>query len=107
MKGHANFPLFRCGHLEGDPKEVSPIFTQFVDCTWQLMQQFPCAFDFNERLLLEIHDHIYSCQFGNFLGTCQKDREDLRSVGILRDRRCFVFVGFEEQRTNCLMNSRV
>ncbi|KAL8181154.1 UNVERIFIED_CONTAM: Myotubularin- protein 8 [Gekko kuhli] len=68
----------RCGHLEGDPKEVSPVFTQFVDCTWQLMQQFPCAFDFNERLLLEIHDHIYSCQFGNFLGTCQKDREDLR-----------------------------
>uniref|UniRef100_A0ACB8FWV0 Myotubularin- protein 8 n=2 Tax=Sphaerodactylus townsendi TaxID=933632 RepID=A0ACB8FWV0_9SAUR len=68
----------RCGYLEGDPKEVSPVFTQFMDCTWQLMQQFPCSFAFNERLLLEIHDHIYSCQFGNFLGTCQKDREDLR-----------------------------
>ncbi|XP_015666239.1 myotubularin-related protein 8 [Protobothrops mucrosquamatus] len=68
----------RCGHLEGDPKEVSPIFTQFLECTWQLMQQFPCAFGFNERLLLEIHDHVYSCQFGNFLGTCQKDREDLK-----------------------------
>ncbi|XP_070615782.1 phosphatidylinositol-3,5-bisphosphate 3-phosphatase MTMR8-like isoform X1 [Erythrolamprus reginae] len=68
----------RCGHLEGDPKEVSPIFTQFLECAWQLMQQFPCAFEFNERLLLEIHDHVYSCQFGNFLGTCQKDREDLK-----------------------------
>ncbi|KAM3827526.1 phosphatidylinositol-3,5-bisphosphate 3-phosphatase MTMR8 [Vipera latastei] len=68
----------RCGHLEGDPKEVSPIFTQFLECTWQLMQQFPCAFGFNERLLFEIHDHVYSCQFGNFLGTCQKDREDLK-----------------------------
>ncbi|KAH0630920.1 hypothetical protein JD844_004278 [Phrynosoma platyrhinos] len=50
----------RCGHLEGDPKEVSPVFTQFIECTWQLMQQFPCAFDFNDRFLLEIHDHIYS-----------------------------------------------
>ncbi|XP_073920202.1 phosphatidylinositol-3,5-bisphosphate 3-phosphatase MTMR8 isoform X6 [Castor canadensis] len=68
----------RCGHLDGDSKEVSPIFTQFLDCIWQLMQQFPCAFEFNEKFLLEIHDHIFSCQFGNFLGNCQKDREDLR-----------------------------
>ncbi|XP_054070403.1 myotubularin-related protein 8 isoform X2 [Rissa tridactyla] len=68
----------RCGHLCGDPKEVSPVFTQFVECVWQLMQQFPCAFEFNERFLLEIHDHVYSCQFGNFLGTCHKEREDLK-----------------------------
>ncbi|XP_065499536.1 myotubularin-related protein 8 isoform X1 [Caloenas nicobarica] len=68
----------RCGHLYGDPKEVSPVFTQFVECVWQLMQQFPCTFEFNERFLLEIHDHVYSCQFGNFLGTCHKEREDLK-----------------------------
>ncbi|XP_047620983.1 myotubularin-related protein 8 isoform X4 [Phacochoerus africanus] len=68
----------RCGHLDGDPKEVSPIFTQFLDCIWQLMEQFPCAFEFNENFLLEIHDHVFSCQFGNFLGNCQKDREDMR-----------------------------
>lgn len=68
----------RCGHLDGDPKEVSPVFTQFVECVWQLMQQFPCTFEFNERFLLEIHDHVYSCQFGNFLGTCHREREDLK-----------------------------
>ncbi|KAM9269675.1 phosphatidylinositol-3,5-bisphosphate 3-phosphatase MTMR8 isoform 1-T1 [Cariama cristata] len=68
----------RCGHLDGDPKEVSPVFTQFVECVWQLMQQFPCTFEFNERFLLEIHDHVHSCQFGNFLGTCHKEREDLK-----------------------------
>ncbi|XP_077642700.1 phosphatidylinositol-3,5-bisphosphate 3-phosphatase MTMR8 isoform X2 [Lonchura striata] len=68
----------RCGHLDGDPKEVSPVFTQFVECVWQLMQQFPCSFEFSERFLLEIHDHVYSCQFGNFLGTCHKEREELR-----------------------------
>ncbi|XP_053931679.1 myotubularin-related protein 8 isoform X1 [Cuculus canorus] len=68
----------RCGHLNGDPKEVSPVFTQFIECVWQLMQQFPCSFEFNDRFLLEIHDHVYSCQFGNFLGTCHKEREDLK-----------------------------
>ncbi|XP_058906969.1 myotubularin-related protein 8 isoform X1 [Kogia breviceps] len=68
----------RCGHLDGESKEVSPIFTQFLDCIWQLMEQFPCAFEFNENFLLEIHDHVFSCQFGNFLGNCQKDREYLR-----------------------------
>ncbi|XP_053555197.1 myotubularin-related protein 8 [Bombina bombina] len=68
----------RCGHLDGDPKEVSPVFTQFVECLWHLMEQFPCAFQFNERYLLEIHDHVFSCQFGNFIGNSQKEREDLR-----------------------------
>ncbi|XP_006632878.1 myotubularin-related protein 8 [Lepisosteus oculatus] len=68
----------RCAHLEGDPKEVSPVFTQFIECLWQLMEQFPCAFEFNERYLIEIHDHVYSCQFGNFIGNCQKEREDLK-----------------------------
>ncbi|XP_041076885.1 myotubularin-related protein 8-like [Polyodon spathula] len=68
----------RCGQLEGDPKEVSPVFTQFVECLWQLMEQFPCAFQFNDRFLLEVHDHVYSCQFGNFIGNCQKEREDLK-----------------------------
>ncbi|MBN3281092.1 MTMR8 protein, partial [Polyodon spathula] len=66
----------KCGQLEGDPKEVSPVFTQFVECLWQLMEQFPCAFQFNDRFLL--HDHVYSCQFGNFIGNCQKEREDLK-----------------------------
>ncbi|XP_067903498.1 myotubularin-related protein 8 [Heterodontus francisci] len=68
----------RCGHLEGDPKEVSPVFTQFIECIWHLMEQFPCAFEFNEKYLLEIHDHVFSCQFGNFIGNCHKERQELK-----------------------------
>ncbi|XP_066999700.1 myotubularin-related protein 8 isoform X2 [Anabrus simplex] len=68
----------RCGHVAGDPKEVSPVFTQLVDCAWQLTQQFPTTFQFNERFLLTLHDHVQSCQFGTFIGNCEKDRVDLK-----------------------------
>jgi len=67
----------RCGYLAGDSKEISPIFTQFIDTTWQLMNQFPQAFQFNHKYLLTIHDHVYSCQYGTFIGNCQKEREEL------------------------------
>ncbi|KAK5644181.1 hypothetical protein RI129_008026 [Pyrocoelia pectoralis] len=68
----------RCGHVQSDNKEVSPVFTQLLDATWQLMRQFPLTFQFNERFLLTIHDHVMSCQYGTFIGNCEKDRLDLR-----------------------------
>ncbi|XP_056397492.1 myotubularin-related protein 8 isoform X2 [Hyla sarda] len=68
----------RCHHLEFDPKEVSPVFTQFLECVWHLLEQFPCAFEFSEKYLLEIHDHVFSCQFGNFIGNSQKERQELQ-----------------------------
>ncbi|KAM7418359.1 hypothetical protein PAMA_015810 [Pampus argenteus] len=72
----------RYAHLDGDPKEVSPVIDQFLECVWQLSEQFPCAFEFNERFLIAIHTHVYSCQCGTFLGNCQKERRDMR----LRER---------------------
>nr|KAF6428089.1 myotubularin related protein 7 [Rousettus aegyptiacus] len=68
----------RYGNLDGDPKETSPIIDQFIECVWQLMEQFPCAFEFNERFLIHIQHHIYSCQFGNFLCNSQKERRELK-----------------------------
>uniref|UniRef100_A0A8D3BBA9 Myotubularin phosphatase domain-containing protein n=1 Tax=Scophthalmus maximus TaxID=52904 RepID=A0A8D3BBA9_SCOMX len=72
----------RCDQLDGDPKEVSPIFTQFLECVWQLSEQFPQAFEFSEWFLLQIHEHVHSCQYGNFLGNNQRQREELQ----LRER---------------------
>ncbi|KAI5620020.1 myotubularin-related protein 6 [Silurus asotus] len=68
----------RCDQLDGDPKEVSPIFTQFLECVWQLTEQFPQAFQFSEWFLIQIHEHVHSCQFGNFLGNNQRQREELQ-----------------------------
>uniref|UniRef100_A0AAQ4Q8Y1 Myotubularin related protein 7a n=1 Tax=Gasterosteus aculeatus aculeatus TaxID=481459 RepID=A0AAQ4Q8Y1_GASAC len=66
--------LLRCNHLVGDPKEMSPVIDQFLECAWQIMEQFPCAFEFNARFLITIHSHVYSCQYGNFIGNNQRER---------------------------------
>lgn len=68
----------RCGHVACDGRERSPVFTQLLDCTWQLLRQRPEAFQFNERFLLTLHDHAHACQYGTFIGNCEKDRRDLR-----------------------------
>ncbi|RXM97895.1 Myotubularin-related protein 7 [Acipenser ruthenus] len=68
----------RYHHLDGDPKEVSPVIDQFIECVWHLMEQFPCAFEYNERFLVHVHNHIYSCQYGNFICNSQKERREQR-----------------------------
>ena len=45
---------------------------------WQLSLQFPCGFEFNERFLIKMHEHVYSSQFGTFVGNCQKERIELK-----------------------------
>eukprot|EP00123_Amoebidium_parasiticum_P014494 comp22521_c1_seq4/m.34158 comp22521_c1_seq4/g.34158 ORF comp22521_c1_seq4/g.34158 comp22521_c1_seq4/m.34158 type:complete len:529 (-) comp22521_c1_seq4:80-1666(-) len=65
----------RCGMLGHDKKEASPIFAQFLDCTWQMLVQCPTAFEFGPQLLATIHDELYLCRYGTFLGNSQKYRE--------------------------------
>ena len=55
-------------------KETSPIFLQFLDAVYQLTQQFPCCFEFNEKLLLLLADAPYSHQYYDFLGDSEKTR---------------------------------
>ncbi|XP_033365255.1 myotubularin-related protein 6 [Bombus vosnesenskii] len=68
----------RCGHINCDNKELAPIFTQFVDATYQLLQQYPHKFQFNEFFLITLHDHVHSCQHGTFIGNSEKERQILR-----------------------------
>jgi hypothetical protein len=56
------------------PREISPVFTQFLDCAYQIWVQFPTHFEFNERFLIALNNHMYSCQFGNFLFNNEKER---------------------------------
>ncbi|ORX95343.1 phosphatases II [Basidiobolus meristosporus CBS 931.73] len=52
----------------------SPVFHQFLDCVYQIWTQNPTRFEFNERFLIQLHYHLYSCQFGTFLFNCEKER---------------------------------
>ena len=66
----------RCGHGDGNPKseERSPIFLQFLDCVWQLLQQYPNSFQFNPAFLLMLADVHMSCIYGTFLFNTEMDR---------------------------------
>uniref|UniRef100_A0A6I8SG92 Myotubularin-related protein 9 n=1 Tax=Xenopus tropicalis TaxID=8364 RepID=A0A6I8SG92_XENTR len=50
-------------------KWEAPTFLLFLDCVWQILRQFPCSFQFNERLLITLYEHAYASQFGTFLGS--------------------------------------
>ncbi|NXT74813.1 MTRAA protein, partial [Zapornia atra] len=71
--GHP-FPR-RLGLLRRDrPREEAPVFLLFLDCTWQLVQQFPAAFGFTEAYLLALHDSSFAPYFSTFLFSCQRQR---------------------------------
>lgn len=38
--------------------EEAPVFLLFLDCVWQLLQQFPADFEFSEFFLLALHDSV-------------------------------------------------
>ena len=60
-------------------KELSPVFHQFLDATYQLLYQFPTRFEFNERFLRRLLYHLYSCQYGTFLFDNEKERLDWKA----------------------------
>ena len=59
-------------------KETSPVFHQFLDATYQLLQQHPTRFEFNERFLRRLLYHLYSCQYGTFLFNNERERVEAR-----------------------------
>jgi len=91
----------RCGHGEGkgdrsgsgssgtqvDEGQMAPIFIQFLDCVFQIVNQYPDYFEFNTKYLLLITEHVYSCRFGTLLCDTEREREAVASI---------------RQRTHCL-----
>lgn len=58
-------------------KNIAPTFLVFLDCVWQIHQQFPCSFEFNEQFLILLFEHAYSSQYGTFIGNCEAQRKAL------------------------------
>lgn len=57
-----------------DPKEVSPIFHQFLDSVFQLQSQAPQSFEYNERFLRRLYYQVYAGQYGEFLFNNERER---------------------------------
>ena len=49
---------------------------QFLDCVYQLITQFPLDFEFNEKLLLDTVDNLFSGRFGTFLYNNERERKE-------------------------------
>ncbi len=45
-------------------KSHAPTFVIFLDCVWQIHNQFPCSFEFNESFLVTLADHAYFSDYG-------------------------------------------
>ncbi|CAB3407526.1 unnamed protein product [Caenorhabditis bovis] len=72
--GHKFAQRYGHGDENSSDSERSPVFPQFVECVWQIMQQFPTCFEFNSRFLIAILDEMYACRFGTFLYNSEKAR---------------------------------
>ena len=64
----------RLGHILSKDIEQSPIFLLFLDCVWQLIQQYPTAFQFSETYVTTIWDSAHISLFETFLFNCEHDR---------------------------------
>lgn len=54
--------------------EVAPIFTQFMDVVYQVVRQFPGAFEFTPNLLAHLSEAVFDCYDGTFLCNGEQER---------------------------------
>lgn len=75
MAGHRF--LDRCNHLKKNDNKESPLFTLFLDCVWQLTNQYPAAFEFTEAYLTVLNDSMWIPLFSTFLFNSSKQSNQL------------------------------
>lgn len=62
------------GHAPTD--EFSPIFTQWIDCVYQVVQGHPDEFEFKPALLIAVLFGMLSSRYATFLLDSEKDRTE-------------------------------
>uniref|UniRef100_A0A182MTC7 Myotubularin phosphatase domain-containing protein n=1 Tax=Anopheles culicifacies TaxID=139723 RepID=A0A182MTC7_9DIPT len=65
----------RLGHVSTvKVAERSPLFLLFLDCTWQLLQQFPESFEFSDVFLTTLWDSLFLPIFDTFQFNSETER---------------------------------
>lgn len=73
----------RIGHVcNANSSERSPLILLFLDCVWQLLQQYPEEFEFSETFLTSLWDSVFLPIFDTF----QFNSETERQIAQLNDR---------------------
>ena len=94
----------RNGFAEKEKQDqVSPIFLQFLDAVHQLLEQFPNAFEFNEKFLLFLAKTYNLNLYGTFMYNNEKERTEANArfntasvwTEIFRDLRPYLNVYYE------------
>lgn len=65
----------------------SPLFLMFLDCVWQLLEQYPAAFEFSEVYLTILYDSARISLFGTFLFNCPHQRVKESTVSM----KCYTY----------------
>ena len=79
--GHA----FTATYDQGDETILGPrsgpsaFFVQWLDAVWQILQQFPLAFEFDELLLVELLEQCSMGQSGSFLFSTEIERQSAKA----------------------------
>ncbi|XP_078077346.1 myotubularin-related protein 12 isoform X3 [Mustelus asterias] len=76
--------LDRCNLLRNNDKEA-PVFLLFLECVWQLLQQYPPAFEFTETYMTILSDSMYIPIFSTFLFNSPWQRDNNQMLD--EDRR--------------------
>eukprot|EP01012_Entosiphon_sulcatum_P062274 TRINITY_DN8849_c0_g1_i1.p1 TRINITY_DN8849_c0_g1~~TRINITY_DN8849_c0_g1_i1.p1 ORF type:complete len:803 (+),score=136.61 TRINITY_DN8849_c0_g1_i1:211-2409(+) len=87
------------GKPVGSFSQRSPIFIQWLDGVFQLLRQFPTAFEFTPTLLEILADAVYSCKYGTFLTNNERTKAKLEVKAKTRSlwTDILVMVNYERQ----------
>lgn len=95
--------------------DVSPIFSQWIECVYQLLLQYPDEFEFTSDYLAAILFGMLSGRFGNFLFDSEKERIQHGSIAedgsvvdsvwpaIWRDRGMYENFNYQNRKTGAIL----
>ncbi|OLY77619.1 Phosphoinositide 3-phosphatase [Smittium mucronatum] len=58
--------------------ETCPVFSQFLDCVYQILRVNESSFEFNDDFLIDLNKNVNSCRFGDLLCDNIKERYNLK-----------------------------
>eukprot|EP00434_Breviolum_minutum_P034185 symbB.v1.2.030246.t1/scaffold3388.1/size57902/2 len=72
---------FRTRFAVGDAptSEYSPVIIQWLECVFQLLQQFPDAFEFSSSILLRLAEEVFTNRYGTFFCDNEQERRAVES----------------------------